>query len=45
MRWEIKNRKNENLKCKFETFLAAESTIILYMHVKVAELNTLSDGK
>ena len=35
--------KNENFKCKFETFLAVESTI--YLHLKVAELNTLSDGK
>ena len=41
MRWEIK--KNDNFKCKFETFLAVESTI--YLHLKVAELNTLSDGK
>ena len=36
-------KKNENFKCKFETFLAVESTI--YLHLKVAELNTLSDGK
>ena len=36
-------KKNENFKCKFETFLAVESTI--YLHVKVAELNILSDGK
>ena len=36
-------KKNENFKCKFETFLAVESTI--YLYVKVAELNTLSDGK
>ena len=36
-------KKNEHFKCKFETFLAVESTI--YLHVKVAELNTLADGK
>ena len=36
-------KKNENFKCKFETFLAVESTI--YLHLKVVELNTLSDGK
>ena len=42
MRWEIK-KKNEHFKCKFETFLAVESAI--YLHVKVAELNTLSAGK
>ena len=36
-------KKYVNFKCKFETFLAVESTI--YLHVKVAELNTLSDGK
>ena len=41
MRWKIKKLKK--LKCKFEKFLALESTI--YLHIKVAELNTLSDGK
>ena len=30
-------------KCKFETFIIAESTMCLY--IKVAELNPLSDGK
>ena len=33
----------ENLKCNFQKFLAMESTI--YLSIKVAELNTLSDGK
>ena len=41
MRWKIKKLKN--FKCKFEKFLALESTI--YLYIKVAELNTLSDGK
>ena len=35
--------KLKNFKCKFDKFLALESTI--YLHIKVAELNTLSDGK
>ena len=30
-------------KCKFENFLMVVST--MYPHIKVAELNTLSDGK
>ena len=41
MRWKIKKLKH--FKCKFEKFLALESTI--YLEIKVAELNTLSDGK
>ena len=41
MRWKIKKLKK--IKCKFEKFLALESTI--YLEIKVAELNTLSDGK
>ena len=41
MIWKIKKLKN--FKCKFEKFLALESTI--YLSIKVAELNTLSVGK
>ena len=41
MRWKIKKLKK--FKCKFEKFLALESTI--YLSMNVAELNTLSDGK
>ena len=35
--------ENLNKKFKFEKFLAVEST--MYLDIKVAELNTLSDGK
>ena len=38
-----KKLKLKNLKCNFQKFLAMESTI--YLSIKVAELNTLSDGK
>ena len=38
-----KQIKNKKFKCKFEKFLAVESTI--YQHIKFAELNTFSDGK
>ena len=41
MRWKI--NKKLNIKCNFQKFLAMESTI--YLSIKVAELNTLSDGK
>ena len=30
-------------KCKFEKFIMVEST--MWLHIKVAELNLLSDGK
>ena len=39
----LKKIKFKNFKCNFQKFLAMESTI--YLSIKVAELNTLSDGK
>ena len=45
MRWKITKQNNFFwfFKCKFEKFIRVESTICL--HIKVAELNPLSDGK
>ena len=41
--FERDGKLKKKFKCKFEAFLAVESTI--YLYVKVSELNTLSDGK
>ena len=45
MRWKINNFFYFFwfFKCKFENFLMVEST--MYLRIKVAELNPLSDGK
>ena len=44
---EMENKLKINFfwffKCKFENFMMVESTMCL--HIKVAELNPLSDGK
>ena len=44
---EMENKLKINFflffKCKFEKFIMVESTMCL--HIKVAELNPLSDGK